>query len=120
MPEAIPPEDFDLCSLAELQARMALSFEFEHPRHGRHEIGLFWDGDQVGALDNYCPHQGAMLSHGLVEAGEVICPLHAAVFDIKTGECTDKYTWDTTCYETSIHNDRVWVKAPGESRLPKN
>ena len=85
-------EEFDLCSLDELKARMALSFEFRHPRLGRHEIAVFWDGEKAGAMDNYCPHQGAMLSYGLVERGEVVCPLHAAVFDIVTGECLDRYT----------------------------
>ena len=88
-------EEFDLCSLDELKARMALSFEFRHPRLGRHEVAVFWDGEKAGAMDNYCPHQGAMLSYGLVERGEVVCPLHAAVFDIVTGECLDRYTDDT-------------------------
>lgn len=108
--------EFDLCSLEELQAKTAMSFEFIHPKMGRHEIGVFWDGENVGALDNYCPHEGALLSHGLVEAGEVICPLHSAVFDMKTGECLDKYTYDTVAYETEVRDGRVWVKAPGETR----
>ncbi|MEX2430625.1 MAG: Rieske (2Fe-2S) protein [Dehalococcoidia bacterium] len=110
--------EFDLCSLAELQARNSISFRFIHPRFGKHEIAVFWDGETVGALENYCPHEGALLSHGLVERGEVICPLHSAVFDIKTGECVDKYTYDTTAYEAEVRDGRVYIKAPGEQRAP--
>lgn len=116
MDETAGADEFDLCPLAELQERGALSFEFEHPKRGRHEIAVFWDGERAGALDNYCPHEGAMLSHGLVDSGEVVCPLHAAVFDIRTGECLDKYTWDAEAYETALRNGRVYVKAPGEVR----
>ena len=81
-------DEFDLCALDELREKAALAFEFEHPRFGLHEIAVFWDGERVGALDNYCPHEGAMLSHGVVELGQVVCPLHAAVFDVTTGECS--------------------------------
>ena len=110
-------EEFDLCSLDDLKGRTAMAFEFQHPKRGRHEIAVFWDGQQTGALDNYCPHEGAMLNHGFIEPGEVICPIHAAVFDIKTGECLDKYTWDAQAYETEVREGRVWVKAPGETRF---
>ena len=110
---------FDLCSLEELKEKGGMSFEFVHPRYGRHEIGVFWDGETVGALDNYCPHEGALLSHGLIEPGQVICPLHSAVFDLATGECLDKYTYDTVAYETEVRDGRVYVKAPGERRAER-
>ncbi len=108
--------EFDLCSLEELKEKGAMAFEFIHSKQGRHEIAVFWDGQEVGALENYCPHEGALLSYGLIENGEVICPLHSAVFDMKTGECLDKYTFDTVAYETEIRDGRVFVKAPNETR----
>ena len=113
----IPDFDFDLCSLEELQQRFALSFEFVHPKRGRHEIGVFWDGTDAFALENYCPHEFGMLTHGFLEPGEVICPLHAAVFDLRTGECLDKYTYDTQAYATEVREGRVWVTAPDEERF---
>ena len=113
-----PSEDeFDLCSLDELREKVAIAFDFEHPRFGRHEVALFWDGERVGALDNYCPHEGAMLSHGVVEPGQVVCPLHAAVFDVATGECLDRYTDDAQSYEAFVRDGRVWARAPGERRI---
>ncbi|HCH36020.1 MAG: hypothetical protein CL777_03910 [Chloroflexi bacterium] len=110
-------QEFDLCSFEELQSKKTLSFQFEHPTLGRNEIALFWDGQNVGALDNYCPHQGAMLSHGLIDPGEIICPLHSAVFDLQTGECLDKYTWDTTSYEVRIVDDRILVHIPNQTLI---
>jgi nitrite reductase/ring-hydroxylating ferredoxin subunit len=115
--ESTPGEyDFNLCSLEDLQQKTTLRFEFAHPKMGQHEIGLFWDGESAFALDNYCPHEFGMLTHGMIEPGKVICPLHAAVFDLNTGECLDKYTYDTVAYETTVVDGRVWVNAPGEKR----
>ena len=93
-----------------------MRFEFSHPKHGRHEIGVFWDGEAAYALDNYCPHEFGMLSGGFIEPRQVVCPLHAAVFDLKTGECLDRFTVDTTAYETTVRDGRVWVNAPDEQR----
>lgn len=111
-------QEFDLCSFEELQSRKVISFQFEHSSFGRNEIALFWDGQAVGALDNFCPHQGAMLSHGLIDPGEIVCPLHSAVFDLQTGECLDKYTWDTTSYGVRIVDDRILVSVPNQTYIP--
>jgi 3-phenylpropionate/trans-cinnamate dioxygenase ferredoxin component len=51
------------------------------------EIGIYKVGDEVYALENVCPHAYALLTQGFVDEGTVECPLHEAVFDIKTGEC---------------------------------
>ena len=111
---------FDLCALDELRARGTLRFEFMHPRMGRHEISLFWDGEGAFALENACPHEFGMLSFGFVEPGQVVCPLHAALFDLRTGECLDKYTDDTVAYETTVLDGRVWVRVPGEELNQRN
>ena len=114
-------QEFDLCSFEELQSKKTLSFQFEHPTLGRNEIakeieiGTEIEIENEIALDNYCPHQGAMLSHGLIDPGEIICPLHSAVFDLQTGECLDKYTWDTTSYEVRIVDDRILVHIPNQT-----
>ena len=117
MTEGVSEDVFDLCSLEELKAKGTLRFEFLDPKHGRHEIGLFWDGTNAYAIENYCPHEYGLLTYGAVENGTVVCPLHAAVFDLKTGECLDKYTYDAVAYETEVREGRVWVSAPGEERV---
>ena len=109
-------DEFDLCALEELKTKRALRFEFLHAKDGRHEIGVFWDGENAYAIENYCPHEFGLLSYGTAEKGEVVCPLHAAVFDLATGECLDKYTFDTIAYATEVRGDRVFVTVPEEQR----
>ncbi len=112
-PDPIALDEYHLCSLSELQEKVILGIEFEHPKFRKWELALFWDGERTGALDNFCPHQGALLSFGTVFPGEVVCPLHSAVFDIVTGECLDRYTYDTTAYETFVRDGEVWARLPG-------
>ncbi len=52
------------------------------------EVAVFKCEGRLYALENRCPHEGASLAGGLVEGGEVICPLHAYRFQLKTGACS--------------------------------
>lgn len=54
---------------------------------GGKEIGIYLVDGELYALEDVCPHAYALLSQGFVEDGKVECPLHEAVFDIKTGQC---------------------------------
>jgi anthranilate 1,2-dioxygenase large subunit len=52
------------------------------------DIALFRLGDEVHATGGICTHALALLADGFVEAanGTVECPLHQALFDIRTGK----------------------------------
>src|SRR5678816_1911541 len=39
------------------------------------------------ALDDQCPHRGGPLGAGVLDRGEVVCPLHGWGFDPRTGAC---------------------------------
>jgi 3-phenylpropionate/trans-cinnamate dioxygenase ferredoxin subunit len=52
---------------------------------GQH-IALYRLDGEVFATSDVCTHQFALLSDGFVDGGCIECPLHAAQFDIKTGE----------------------------------
>ena len=52
------------------------------------EVAVFRYGSQLYALQNRCPHAGGSLGDGVVEGDEVICPLHAYRFNIRTGACS--------------------------------
>lgn len=43
------------------------------------------DGE-LYAIDDTCTHQDASLADGWLEGCEVECPLHSAIFDLRTGE----------------------------------
>lgn len=53
-------------------------------------IALFRVGESIYAVDAHCTHQEALLHEGVVDVAtcEVICPLHAARFDLRTGIAT--------------------------------
>jgi 3-phenylpropionate/trans-cinnamate dioxygenase ferredoxin subunit len=44
------------------------------------------DDGGLYAIDDTCTHQDASLADGWLEGCEVECPLHAALFDLRTGE----------------------------------
>lgn len=50
------------------------------------KIGLFNVGGTIYALEDVCPHRGAPLTEGDLIDTEIVCPLHAAAFDLKTGQ----------------------------------
>jgi nitrite reductase/ring-hydroxylating ferredoxin subunit len=52
---------------------------------GGQRLALYRLGDGIYATSDICPHQGAPLSQGCVVDGYVECPLHFALFDIRTG-----------------------------------
>lgn len=37
------------------------------------------------ALDAVCPHKGGPLADGLADESVVVCPLHGATYDMRTG-----------------------------------
>ena len=42
-------------------------------------------GNEAFALENVCSHAASTLSGGRLRNGRISCPLHGAVFDVRTG-----------------------------------
>ncbi len=53
---------------------------------GGEEIALYWVDDAVFATHNVCTHAFARLSEGFLDGDCIECPIHQAVFNVKTGE----------------------------------
>jgi len=49
-------------------------------------VALVNAGGSICAVADTCPHAGGSLGRGSVEGFSVSCPLHAATFDVRTGE----------------------------------
>ncbi len=50
--------------------------------------------DNIVAFSGICPHAGARLSEGYIDAkGQIVCPLHGFKFDLETGKhfCGEPY-----------------------------
>jgi nitrite reductase/ring-hydroxylating ferredoxin subunit len=69
----------------ELKRKQVLSVTFMNQK-----LALFrTETGEVGALDSYCPHLGADLTHGFVNQGALQCPFHGMRFKTD-GTCTAK------------------------------
>ena len=74
------------------------------------EVGIYKvDGDYY-ALENVCPHAYALLTEGFVEEGKVECPLHEAIFDIKTGQLESGPGQRNLCrYAVKVEGDDIYI-----------
>jgi 3-phenylpropionate/trans-cinnamate dioxygenase ferredoxin subunit len=92
--------------LAELQQKGLV--RLEHPPF---DILVAWVDGEVFALEDACNHAGASLAEGWLEDECVVCPMHAYVFELRTGRlarpkglCGDQRTFDAR-----IEGDQVVV-----------
>ena len=77
---------------------------------GGEEIALYWVDDAVYATHNVCTHAFARLSEGFLDGDCIECPIHQAMFNVKTGEAVapPAYTAVKT-YPCRIEGDDVMV-----------
>ncbi|VAX11391.1 hypothetical protein MNBD_GAMMA25-1602 [hydrothermal vent metagenome] len=61
-------------------------------------------------MKDCCPHDGGILSNGLQEGDEIVCPQHGARFNIITGKVTAlPATEDLTTFEVRLKNNRIQI-----------
>jgi nitrite reductase/ring-hydroxylating ferredoxin subunit len=78
---------------------------------GENGVGVYELDGQLYAIEDICPHAYALLSQGFVQDGKVECPLHAAVFDIKTGICLEgPADRNLEVYPVEVKGDDVYVQ----------
>lgn len=85
----------------------------------RDAIGVLCEGMQIAlyrlegeyyATSDVCPHQGALLSEGCVVEGFVECPLHFALFDIRTGAADGGVTtMPVKIFATRLEGEDIYV-----------
>ncbi len=99
-----------VCSLAELNPGECLRLELNPP------VTVFRTEDgAVFAIDDTCTHQNASLADGWLEGSLVGCPLHASMFDLRTGEpdCPPA-TRPLRTHQVSITDDDVYLTVSTE------
>jgi len=67
-------------AVAELKERGVMDAEVDG-----NEIALYWVDDAPYATENTCSHAFARLSEGFLESDCIECPIHQALFNVKTG-----------------------------------
>jgi nitrite reductase/ring-hydroxylating ferredoxin subunit len=110
-PTRKPDKEIGRVSLPELKDKGIL--RVAHPPF---DVLVAWADDEVFAIEDACNHAGASLAEGWLEGECVVCPMHAYVFELRTGRllrpkglCGDQKT-----YEARIEGDEVVVYDPFE------
>lgn len=94
-----------LASRAELNEGSPLSVEVDGT-----QIGLFQVDSEVFALHDVCPHEYALLSTGFQDSEIIECPLHQALFNIRTGEhLTPPAQCGVRCFPVRIEGGDILV-----------
>ncbi len=73
-------------------------------------ICLVKKDDQLLAVQDACTHSGQSLSKGSVNyLGEIVCPWHGYVFDMKTGRECSQRSADLTVYPMRTDETGVFI-----------
>jgi 3-phenylpropionate/trans-cinnamate dioxygenase ferredoxin component len=82
-------------------------------------VSVFHTSDgELYAIDDTCTHQDASLADGWLEGCEVECPLHAAIFDLRTGEPDGLLAREPVrTHRVVIENNAVYVVLAGTDEL---
>jgi len=73
------------------------------------DIAIFNIDGQYLAIGDICPHRGAPLSEGFVEAGKVFCPWHCFDFNLQTGKCEIVPSMSVLTYEIKVEGNQISV-----------
>jgi thiamine pyrophosphate-dependent acetolactate synthase large subunit-like protein/nitrite reductase/ring-hydroxylating ferredoxin subunit len=82
---------------------------------GRRSLVLTRVGDEYGALDNKCPHQGGPLGEGSIEKGWLRCPWHGYDYDPLTGTPPAGFSDAPARFAVEVRADGVYVEVPDEA-----
>lgn len=80
-------------------------------RVGDHRIALYNLDGEVYATQEFCTHAEASLCDGDISGDEIMCPLHFATFNIRTGECTGPPAdEDLKTYPVKVEDEQIFVQ----------
>ena len=75
-------------------------------------VAVFNENGKYSAIDDFCPHMGASLAGGYLEAGIVTCPWHAWRFCIHDGKWCDNPKIKIDAFEVRVEGDEIQVRVP--------
>jgi nitrite reductase/ring-hydroxylating ferredoxin subunit len=85
---------------------------------GGRRLALYRLDDEVFATSEVCPHHGASLAEGCVVQGFIECPVHRALFDIRTGESDGALTTRALrTYATRVEDGTIYVDLSGSEEI---
>lgn len=94
----------EVCALEEVPAGGA-----RPARISGRDLALFRIEEDVFAIENSCPHQGAALAGGEVCGRVVSCPAHGLRFDVTTGAMLAAPEMRVASFPVRLSDGRVFV-----------
>jgi nitrite reductase/ring-hydroxylating ferredoxin subunit len=95
----------EVCRTEDVAAGTALRVTVENL-----ELAVYNLDDGFYVTDDHCTHGPGSLSDGLIEGGQVECPVHGGIFDIRTGRPAElPCTIPVRTYPTSVESGRVFI-----------
>jgi nitrite reductase/ring-hydroxylating ferredoxin subunit len=84
--------------------------KMQEAQAGGKQIGLLKRNGMVYAFSALCPHAGARLCDGWVDAlGRIVCPLHSYRFDPANGRNTSGEGYRLMTYPVELRDDGIYV-----------
>ncbi|WP_024519150.1 non-heme iron oxygenase ferredoxin subunit [Bradyrhizobium sp. Tv2a-2] len=93
-----------ICPAVKLGEGESLGFKF-----GEQRLALYRVDDQIFATDDVCPHAFALLSTGFLDGHVIECPLHAGMFDVRTGKCTSGGYRDVRTFAVEVREGEIYI-----------
>lgn len=95
-------------TVADLEGRGVLGIEI-----GEAQVALYHVDGTYYATHNICTHQHAFMSDGYLDKACIECPLHQALFDVRTGEVLDGPASEPLAtYPVKVEGDEIFVDLP--------
>jgi nitrite reductase/ring-hydroxylating ferredoxin subunit len=96
-------------SLAEIFSKDGSEIIREWEAGGK-QICVVKSGEKVHACAHRCPHAGARMSEGHLDArGNLVCPLHRYRFDVSNGRNVSGEGYWLKTYPVEVREDGVYV-----------
>lgn len=69
-------------------------------------------GGSYYGMRSVCNHEGGPLEDGPIFEGEITCPWHGSVWDVRTGKCTwfNEKLKDEPVYKVVVEGDTIFVE----------
>lgn len=98
----------ELCKLDDIATGLGRSF-----RVGDKLIAVFRGRTgSVFAVGGLCPHKGGPLADGMLVGEQVVCPMHAFRYDVKSGDCDQAGACGIATYPVEVQGGVVSVTVP--------
>jgi 3-phenylpropionate/trans-cinnamate dioxygenase ferredoxin component len=76
-------------------------------------VAVFNLDGEYHAIEDLCTHDGGILSGGMVDRDEIVCPRHGAHFSIKTGKALTPPAYeDVATFPVRVHQGVVQIRDP--------